>query len=367
MATQPAPPPQRQAPPRPSPIRVGFFLLAFVTSIVYCALVLEPFLSSLVLSLLLASLFRPVHLFFNQKVPEKVAAALTTLLIVAIVFIPLTFFTFALADEALSLYGWGKDSQIALKIQEFFQENRHILQFREQLRQIGIEFDPSELSSNFFTLARQGGMLLYNQVSAWIANILSFFFLILLMIVVIFFLLMDLPRMLDQLVRLSPLPEDEDRLLIDKFQEIANAIIKVNGICGAIQGVVGGAIFYFLGLNSPVFWGCIMAVVAFMPILGIGLVMIPTALVLALGDRIEGGIFVFVSYLVLSLGVEYLLKPKMVGTRMQMPTLWIFLFIIGGMAVYGVLGIIYGPLILTAFLTLSEIYLKKYDDYVRRG
>jgi predicted PurR-regulated permease PerM len=367
MATQPAPIPQRQAPLSPSPIRAGFFLLAFITSIVFCALVLEPFLSSLVLSLLLVSLFRPVHLFFNQKLPEKVAAALTTLLIVAIVFIPLTFFTFALADEALNLYGWGKDSQIALKIQEFFQENRYILQFREQLRQVGIEFDPTELSSNFFTLARQGGMLLYNQVSAWIANILSFFFLFLLMIVVIFFLLMDLPRMLDQLVRLSPLPEDEDRLLIDKFQEIANAIIKVNGICGAIQGVVGGAIFYFLDLSSPVFWGCIMAVVAFMPILGIGLVMIPTALVLALGDRVEEGIFVFVCYLVLSLGVEYLLKPKMVGTRMQMPTLWIFLFIIGGMAVYGVLGIIYGPLILTAFLTLSEIYLKKYDDYVRCG
>lgn len=361
------PPPSSPRPARPSPIQAGFFLLVFATSIVFCALVLEPFLSSLVLSLLLASLFRPVHLFFNRKLPEKAAAAITTLLIVAIVFIPLTFFAFALADEALNLYGWGRDSQIPLKIQEFFQSNRHLLQFREQLRQIGIEFDPSQLSSNLLTLARQGGMLLYNQVSAWITNILSFFFLFLLMLVVIFFLLMDLPRMLEQLVRLSPLPDDEDRLLIDKFQEIANAIIKVNGICGAIQGVVGGAIFYFLGLSSPVFWGCIMAVVAFMPILGIGLVMIPTALLLAIGDRLGEGVFVFIVYLILSLGVEYLLKPKMVGTRMHMPTLWIFLFIIGGMAVYGVLGIIYGPLILTAFLTLSQIYLKKYDDYVRRG
>ena len=354
---------QRQSPP--SPIRTGFFFLAFATSIVYCGLVLEPFLSSLVLSFLLASLFRPLHLFFTRHMREKMAAALTTLVIVAIVFIPLTFFTFALADEALNLYGWGRDSQIAVKLQNFVQENRHILQFREHLRQIGIEFDPSQLSSTFFSLARQGGMMLYNQISSWVANILNFFFMFLLMIVVIFFLLMDLPRMLDQLVRLSPLPEDEDRLLIDKFQEIANAIIKVNGICGAIQGVVGGAIFSFLGLSSPVFWGCIMAVVAFMPILGIGLVMIPTAIILAIGDRVGEGIFVFVSYLFLSLGVEYLLKPKMVGTRMQMPTLWIFLFIIGGMAVYGVLGIIYGPLILTAFLTLSEIYLRKYDDSVR--
>ena len=363
MQPEATPPTPRST--RPSSIQVSFFLLAFATSIVYCAVILEPFLSSLVLSLLLASLFRPVHLFFAGKLPEKAAAALTTLLIVAIVFIPLTFFAFSLADEALNLYGWGRDSQIPLKTQEFFQSNPIILQFREQLRQIGIEFDPSQLSSNLLTLARQGGMLLYNKVSSWIANILSFSFLFLLMLVVIFFLLMDLPRMLDQLVRLSPLPDDQDHLLIDKFQEIANAIIKVNGICGAIQGVVGGTIFYFLGLSSPVFWGCIMAVVAFMPILGIGLVMIPAALILAIGDRLGQGIFVFISYLVLSLGVEYLLKPKMVGTRMQMPTLWIFLFIIGGMAVYGVLGIIYGPLILTAFLTLSEIYLKEYDEYLR--
>jgi predicted PurR-regulated permease PerM len=352
---------------QPSPIRIGFFLLAFATSIVFCGIVLEPFLSSLVLSFLLASLFRPVHLFFTRRIPEKAAAALTSLLIVAIVFIPLTFFTFALADEALNLYGWGRDSQIALKLQSLVQENRHILQLREYLRQIGIEFDPSELSRDFFTLARQGGMILYNQVSSWITNILHFFFMFLLMIVVIFFLLMELPRMIDKLVRLSPLPDDEDHLLIDKFQEIANAILKVNGLCGAIQGVIGGAIFYFLGLSSPVFWGCVMAVVAFMPILGIGLVMIPTAIILALGDRLGEGIFVFICYLMLSLGIEYLLKPKLVGTRMQMPTLWIFLFIIGGMAVYGVLGILYGPLILTAFLTLSEIYLKKYDTSIRRS
>ncbi len=104
-----------------------------------------------------------------------------------------------------------------------------------------------------------------------------------------------------------------------------------------------------------------MAVIAFMPIFGIGLVMLPAAFILMMSERMNEGIFLVIFYLILSLGVENLVKPKMVGTRVHMHTLLVFLSILGGMTVYGILGIIYGPLTITAFLTLSEIYLKKYD------
>ena len=133
-------------------------------------------------------------------------------------------------------------------------------------------------------------------------------------------------------------------------------------IVGLIQGVLGGAIFSVLGLNSPLLWGSVMAILAFLPIFGIGLVMIPTAVLLAINDRIGEGIFLFVFYIILSFSIEYIVKPKMVGSEVQMHTLLVFLAILGGLSVYGVLGIIYGPLIITAFLTLSDIYLKKYDQ-----
>ncbi len=100
------------------------------------------------------------------------------------------------------------------------------------------------------------------------------------MILVIFFLLMDQPKLIDYMVRLSPLPEDENYLLIKKFHEIANAILKGNGICGLIQGILGGAVFSIMDLNSPLLWGSVMAILAFLPIFGIGLVMIPTAIFL---------------------------------------------------------------------------------------
>ena len=349
----------------PNPMGIKYFLIVFLISIFFFGRILWPFWSILILSFLLTNLFRPFYVALNKKIPESAASVLTCLLIIAIVFIPLVYFILALTDEALNLYNWGKDSRVALRLQLFIQESPLILQLQEQLKEVGFEFNPSYISDSFSYLAKKGGLLLYSQASAWAANILQFFFLFFFMILIIFFLLIDLPKLMDYMVKLSPLPDDEDHILIDKFQEIANAILKGNGICGLIQGILGGSIFSILALNSPILWGAIMAILAFLPIFGVGLVMIPASIILVLSDRMGAGIFLFIFYIILSFSVEYLVKPKMVGTQVKMHTLLVFLSIIGGLSVYGVLGIIYGPLIITAFLTLSDIYLKRYDRYVQ--
>jgi len=348
-----------------SPMRVRYFLILFLISIVMLGRVLYPFMSILILSFILSSLFRPAFLFFNRKLPNTPASLITCLLITAIVFVPLVFFITALSNEALTVYQWGRDSRIWLTLQLFIQESPFVAQVLEYLREVGFDLDASQISDSLSYVVKMGGLMLYNQASAWAANIAQFFFLFAMMILVIFFLLIDLPHLLDFLIRLSPMPDDEDRLLIQKFQEIATAVLKGNGICGAIQGLIGGAIFYGMGLNSPVLWGCIMAILAFLPIFGIGLVMIPAAALLAINDRLTAGIAMLGLYMVLSFGVEYLLKPKLVGDEVQMHTLLVFLSIIGGLSVFGILGIIYGPLIVTAFMTMSDIYLKKYDYYVQ--
>jgi len=297
--------------------------------------------------------------------PETVASVLTCLLIIAIVFIPLVFFVLSLTDEALNLYNWGRDSRVALRLQTFIQESPVILQIQDQLREVGFEFNPSQVSDWFSYLAKKGGLFLYNQASGWAANILQFLFLFFIMVLVIFFLLIDQPKLIDYMIKLSPLPEDENRILIEKFQEIANAILKGNGICGLIQGILGGTVFSILELNSPLLWGSIMAILAFLPIFGVGLVMIPTSMILVINGRTSAGVFLFIFYIILSFSIEYLVKPKMVGNQVEMHTLLVFLSIIGGLSVYGVLGIIYGPLIITAFLTLSDIYLKRYERHVQ--
>ena len=349
----------------PSPMRVRYFLIVFLISIFFLGRVLYPFISILVLSFILSTLFRPAYLVLNKKLPSTPSSIITCLLITTIVFVPLVFFITALSNEALTVYQWGRDSRIWLKLQTFTQESPIVAQTLEYLNEVGFDLKVAQITDSLSYVVKMGGLMLYNQASAWAANIAQFLFLFLMMILVIFFLLIDLPKLINYLIILSPLPDDEDRLLIEKFQEIASAVLKGNGICGIIQGILGGVVFELMGLNSPVLWGCIMGILAFLPIVGISLVMIPAALILAFNGNIGQGIFLFCFYLVLSFAVEYLLKPKLVGDQVQMHTLLVFLSIIGGLSVYGILGIIYGPLIVTAFITLSEIYLKKYDYYVQ--
>ena len=348
-----------------STMRVKYFLLVFFISIFFLGKIFLPFWSIMVLSFLLTSLFRPVYLYFNRRLPDRLSSIITCMLITAIVFIPLVFFTLSLANEALGLYNWSRDSQVGSKVLLFLQESEVITRLQAYLADFGFNFKPAQIIDAFTYLAKMGGLMLYNQASAWAANIMQFVVLFCMMILVIFFLLIDLPKLMEYIIKLSPLPDDEDRLLLQKFEEIANAILKGNGICGLIQGILGGSIFSIMGLNSPLLWGSIMAILAFLPIFGIGLVMIPTAIILAINGQVGAGIFMFVFYLILSLSVEYLLKPKLVGSQVKMHTLLVFFSIIGGLSVYGVLGIFYGPLIITGFLTLSDIYLNKYDHYVQ--
>ncbi len=108
----------------------------------------------------------------------------------------------------------------------------------------------------------------------------------------------------------------------------------------------------------------VMGLLAFLPIIGIGIVFIPAAIYLFLKGRIAASIFFIIFYVVLSGGVEYFFKPKLVGQRVKMHTLLVFLSIIGGLKLFGILGIIYGPLVITAFLTLTDIYRSNYQTMV---
>lgn len=118
------------------------------------------------------------------------------------------------------------------------------------------------------------------------------------------------------------------------------------------------------GLNSPFLWGVIMAFLAFLPLVGIGAVFLPAALYLFIKGRIASAIFFVVFYIVLSGSIEYIFKPKLVGGRVKMHTLLVFLSIIGGLKLFGILGIIYGPLVVTTFLTLTDIYHSNYQKLV---
>ncbi len=344
-----------------------YFLLIFLIVTLLLGWLLWPFWQLLVLAFLLAGIFRPVHLWLCRWVSPWMASALTCTLIFFIVFVPLTFCIGALSSEALNLFHWGRDSNLLMKLQQSLQNNTLAGRAQELLAGFGINVEPSDVTRLISDLSKSTGLFIYEKASAWAANIMSFVVQFCILIMVIFFLLIEIDRLIDFLTRLSPLPPEQDKLLMNKFMEISGVILVGNGISGLLQGVLGGIFFTLLGLNSPVLWGTVMAVFAFLPIFGIGAILIPTAALLFLNGYPGQAIMTLVFYALLSFSVEYLLKPKFVSSQVKMHTLLVLLSILGGMSLFGILGIIYGPLIVTAFLTLSEIYLKEYKPAIDKA
>jgi predicted PurR-regulated permease PerM len=343
-----------------------FFLACFLVSIVLLGWLLIPFMSILILGAVISGIFYPLYRIIDRhpSIRSSLASLLTCILIFFLLFVPIVFFVGSLTQQAFGLYEMAKGAVINDQITRLLQDTHILERANTVLAKFNYELTGDQLKNAVSEVARFVGLFLYNQARAIASNTLAFVINFFLMLMVIYFLLIDGQKLVGYIVDLSPLPSDQEWMLIDKFNEMAGAILVGNGLGGLIQGCLGGTMFYFFGLPSAFLWGVIMGLLAFLPIIGIGVVFIPTAVYLALKGRMAAGVFFFVFYIILSLGTEYLFKPKLVGQRVQMHPLLVFFAIIGGLKLFGILGIIYGPLVVTGFLTLAEIYRTNYQQMV---
>lgn len=303
----------------------------------------------------------------HRKLNATLSSLITCVIIFFVLFIPVSVFVGILANEAYDLYLTARDAVLNNPIKELLENSKIVDKLNGFLTNFGVTITGDELNRGVAELGRTVGLFLYQQATSMTANIANFVVNFFFMLLIVFYLLIDNQRLVSFIVGLSPLPDDQDEKLIQKFKDMGGAILLGNGLGGLIQGTLGGIVFAFFGFKSPFLWGVIMALLAFLPIVGVGAVFLPAALYLILQGRLGAGIFFIVFYVLLSGGIEYLFKPKLVGKRVQMHTLLVFLSIIGGLKLFGILGIIYGPLVVTAFLTLTDIYESSYQGIVEPG
>ena len=343
-----------------------FFLAFFLISIFLLGWLLWPFLSIIIIAAVVSGIFSPLYRFIvgSGSVRPTIASFLTCCVIFCILFVPIAFFVGILSKEAYDLYLAARDAIISPQISALMEGSKVLELANNVLSNFNFQITVEELNTYLSEIAKFVGLFLYNQARSIASNMLAFFINFFLMLLVIYYLLVDGERLVLFIIDLSPLPNNQDQILLKKFKEMAGAILIGNGVGGLIQGLAGGIVFSIFGLPSPFLWGVIMGLLAFLPIIGIGIVFIPAAIYLFLKGRVAASIFFIVFYVVLSGGVEYLFKPKLVGQRVQMHTLLVFLAIIGGLKLFGILGIVYGPLVITAFLTLTDIYRSNYQTMV---
>ena len=137
-----------------------------------------------------------------------------------------------------------------------------------------------------------------------------------------------------------------------KFNQMNYVTLVCNGLGGIIQGA--GILFWIAGIETVFLWTMIMSVLAFIPIIGMSFIFIPATIYLLIIGKWGWAIVIFVGCNVISLVVENVYKPKFIGKRLQIDSLLLLFGIIGGLSYFGALGIFYGPIIITMFLTFVQ-------------
>ncbi len=331
-----------------------FFTILFVSTTVAFLYVLHDFLGDLVMAFILIGLVRRPYEWLVSHTSKNpwIASGIVTLLVLLIIVAPLVGLGYTVAAEAATAYGAS----------ESFLPGGH--RFVEEvvawLRSLGIGISKSTVLGYLNQIAGKIESAAVATGGAVLSNVLGMTIHLLTVLVMVFYVLVDGQRLRRFLFKLSPLPDDEDALLEETFRKVAKGVVVGQGLGSAIQGVLGGLSFWIVGLPSPVLWGSVMALAAFLPLVGVTFVAIPASLYLYVTGSPAPAIGLLVFNIAQGTLIDNVVKTKMIGSSMRMHDLLVFLSVLGGIAAFGIIGVVYGPLIAMLFMTLSDLYDRVY-------
>lgn len=358
------PPPEHSVHDR---IAITFFFVVFLTTLGAVLYLFADYATDAILAFLFAGLMTPIHARFLKLARGRawIAALLSTAVIVVCVAGPTAFLAISLSNEATALYRTIKESLTKDRVEAFFFGSGSVATYAKRGAEIlGLEYTPESVLSQLSKAAGAVGGFLVHHANTVVSNVASFLFHFVVLLLVFFYLLIDGERLKGWLYQMSPLPDDEDELIVSRFNAVGRAIFFGNGLGSGLQGLLGGLAMYAAGLPSPILWGTIMAIFAFLPMVGIGVVSLPAAIYLYIDGRPLAAILFFAFCTAQGLFIENVVKTRLIGSQMQLHDLLIFLSILGGLGMFGVLGLLYGPLLIALFFVLCDLYDARYKQDV---
>ena len=351
-----------------SPFVIRLFLLLFLMILVLIGHLFWVFVHAIIWSLILVSLFGSVHLKLKERLKgrSELAAVITLSLVLVGVLLPGSYFIVLLSEEALTFYQrTSQNTDVVASLMGFWGgDNFLAARLRDLTNLIGFEITTQKLTEIYTGLGQSIGLYLYERLSTLFSNIFNVLFQFSMVLIISFAFFVNGEALKKYFMSLSPLPNEEEEKLIERFQKTTQAIFMSNGLGSLLQGVFGGLGFYIFGVGPGILWGAIITVLALLPVAGASVVFLPIAgywlingkFALALGYLAYNIVYVIV--------LEYWLKPKLIGNRASVDTTLVFICVVAGMSLYGIMGLFYGPLIIAIFLTAAEIYQASYRDHL---
>jgi predicted PurR-regulated permease PerM len=341
--------------------RAFVLLLVIGVSAVFLWMV-WAFVMTVVLAAILAGLFYPVYRRLLQMTGQRgwIAALISVLLVLILIVVPLALVLGLVASEALRL-----SQAFAPRVEEIVTHPNQLPTLLERL-----PFYEHIAPYRTQIVARAGelvgnlGRFAVSSISATTAStaqaILQFFILL----YTLFFLLIDGPALLRKITSYLPLREDEKELVLDKFVSMTRATIRGTLVIGIIQGTLGGLSFWAAGIDGALFWGTVMVVLSVLPVVGGALVWVPAVIAMAITGHWQAALGVTLFNAVIVGSIDNLLRPRLVGRDTELHDLMILFSTLGGIAAFGPMGFIIGPIVAAVFVTSWEIFGTAFGDVI---
>jgi predicted PurR-regulated permease PerM len=343
--------------------RARFVLLIFyviVLVIGYLAfLVVEPFLAALAWAAVFAMVMYPIRDRMAKRLGETWGASAATALAVLVIVVPAIAVLALLVREVTTQVHTVQASGFALPTPARIQEWWDTL--RGRLPVLALPPDPTSAVADVMkTIAS----FLATRVTWILGNLANVVFQLFVMLFGLFFFFRDGGRMVDRIRQLLPFEQSRRDLIIRQTHDLVVATVGSTFAVAAVQGALTGLALGLLGFRAPVFWGVMTAFLSLVPMIGSGLIWGPAVVWLLLSGELWRGVIL----LAVGVGVigtsDNFLRPILLSGRTTMNGLLVFVSLLGGMAAFGFIGLVLGPVIVAAMDTLLEAAVLRKDSPV---
>lgn len=331
-------------------INTRWIALLAVTGIVFylCWLMIEPFVDVLLWAAVLAMVSYPLFRRFRARGnSEHVSALATTALVVFTVLIPLTLVTAALVQQ-----GATAADALHTGLVKLLDPNSRPVRWLGQYFDLGPILDPKAMAQRLGVIGSAIASRTLGIVGGVIGGIVQVFF----VLFTLYYLLRDAKRIIPAVRAALPLTDAQVDTIFSRTRDVISASVNGVLVIAAIQGFLGMIAFLALGLPSALLWGVVMFLLSTIPMAGAAIIWAPAAIYLAVtGHWVKAGLLAAWGALVIGM-IDNVLRPRLVGKRARLHELIIFFSVIGGLRVFGVLGLFVGPVVAAIALALLDVF-----------
>lgn len=320
-------------------------------------LVMAPFFVPIFWAVVLSILFYPYFKWLMKRVTaSKSAASLIACLTIAVfILIPLVLIGASLVHELLNLYDWSEVYLKELSTGGPPSPSR-LMTHIENLIGRYVDVSGFDLHSILAGFANDAAAYAGEGVKGFIKNFTAFVFNIFLAFITMFFLFRDGDRLFAILMEVIPLSSYDKEQIVERNKEVIRATINGGVLVGLVQGALGGIAFWFLSIPGPILWSFVMFLFSFLPSVGSAIVWGPAVIYLLItGSYVKGIILALWGIFVIGLA-DNILRPFIVSGKTKLHPMLLFFSILGAVNVFGFIGIVAGPLILSVGQATVEIY-----------